>query len=119
MSVMFHRLEVFVLDFDNYGIEDIKSVFNTLNGVYKVGEHQTTIIPEWEDSHELNKVKCTLETMRKYFDAKQVGSYVDIPLRNKTELELENEKLREENKMLMLKLVRINNIIGQELKGIK
>ena len=118
MQVMFHRLELFVLDFDNYGIENIESNIKNLDGVYKVGEHQTTVIPEWIDNQELNKVKCTLETMRKYFDTKQVGSYVDIPLRKKTELESENEKLHEENRMLKNKLNRIKNTIGQELKGL-
>ena len=105
MSPLYHRLEIFVIDFENYGIEEIKRNFNRMDcfGV-TIGEHQTTTIPVWTDDHELNKTKCTLETHRKYFDVKQVGTFVDVPLRDKTVLEIENEKLKEENELLKRKI---------------
>lgn len=71
MSPMYHRLEVYVLDFENYGVESIKSILeNNLDDHYTVADQQSTVIPEWTDDHELNKTKCTLETRRKYFDVK-------------------------------------------------
>lgn len=105
MSPLYHRLEVFVLDFDNYGIENIIATLDHIDSFsFNVEDHQTTSIPEWTDDHELNKTKCTLETRRKYFDVKQIGTFVDVPLRDKTELEKENEKLKEENELLKRKL---------------
>lgn len=115
MSPMYHRLEVYVLDFENWGIKEISHMISNMDNCYvRVGEHQTTVIPEWTDDHELNKTKCTLETRRKYFDIKQVCSYVDIPLRPKTELEVENEKLKKENTELRNKLLRILNTYTKE-----
>ena len=98
MSPLYHRLEVYVLDFENYGVDCVCANLGRIDNFYfKVADYQTTVIPEWTDDHELNKIKCTSETRRKYFDIKQVGAYVDIPLRPKTELEVENEKLKKEN----------------------
>lgn len=112
MSPMYHRLEVYVLDFDNYGIGDIIATLDRLDSYhFKVADHQTTVIPNWEDSHELNKTNCPLKIRRKYFDIKQVGTYVDVPLREKTELEKENEKLKEEINQLKNKLHRIKDIL--------
>jgi hypothetical protein len=116
VSPLYHRLEVYVLDFENYGIDEIKSVFRNLDSFYSVADHQTTTITEWTDDHELNKMKCTLETRRKYFDVAQVGPYVDIPLRDKTDLEKDNERLVQENIRLNNKLYNLRNILEKELK---
>jgi hypothetical protein len=103
MSPMYHRLEVYVLDFEKYGVDDIITNLDRMDCFYfKVADHQTTVIPEWTDAHELNKSKCTLETRRKYFDVSQVGKYVDVPLRESTDLKM--------------KLERIRNNIAMELK---
>jgi hypothetical protein len=115
MSPLYHRLEVYVLDFENYGIDNIKAKLSNLD-YYIVADHQTTSIPNWNDDHELNMTKCALETHRKYFDVAQVGSCVDIPLRDNTDLEVENKKLKEENKMLKIKLIRVRNVLDRELK---
>lgn len=117
MSPMYHRLEVYVLDFENWGIKEISHMISNMDSCcVRVGEHQSTVIPEWTDDHELNKNKCTLETKRKYFDIKQVGSYVDIPLRPKTELEVENEELKKENEELKSRLLRIKSSIDREFR---
>jgi len=105
MSPLYHRLEIFVVDFESYGLDELKNIFNNIDCYcLNIGESQTTIIPNWTDDHELNKTKCTLETKRKYFDVKQVGTFVDVPLRDKTEFEIENEKLKDENELLKRKL---------------
>ncbi len=118
MSQLYHRLEVYVLDFEHYGIDNIKAELGNLDCFCIVADHQTTVIPEWTDDHELNKIKCTLETRRKYFDIKQVGPYVDVPLRPKTELEVDNERLVQENIKLNNKLNRLRTILERELKEI-
>lgn len=112
MSPLYHRLEIYVLDFEKYGIEDVCMNLSNIDGFhFKVAECQTTAIPNWSDEHELNKSKCPIETRRKYFDIKQMGQYVDIPLKPKTELELENETLKQEIKSLKIKLEKIKNIV--------
>jgi hypothetical protein len=117
MSPLYHRLEVYIVDFENYGIEDVITTLQRTDSYFvKVADHQTTSIPNWTDDHELNKTKCTIETRRKYFDVTQVGSYVDVPLRDKTEIEKDNERLVEENKRLNIKLNRLKTILEKELK---
>lgn len=112
MSPLYHRLEVYVLDFEKYGIEDVCLNLSQIDGyIFKVAEHQTTTITNWTDDHELNKSKCTLETRRTYFNVKEVGNYVDVPLRPKTELEIENESLKKEIQTLKNKLEKIKNCI--------
>ena len=116
---MYHRLEVYVLDFENYGIKEISHMICNMNNCcVHVGEYQSTVIPEWTDDHELNKTKCTLDTSRKYFDVTQVGSYVDIPLRDKTDIEKDNERLVQENIKLNNKINRLKAILERELKDV-
>jgi hypothetical protein len=116
MSPLYHRLEVYVLDFEKYGVESVKAELGNLDSFhFTVADQQTTVIPEWTDNHELNKTKCKLETRRKYFDIKQVGSYVDVPLRDKTDLEKDNERLVQENQRLNIKLNRLKAMLEKEL----
>lgn len=112
MTPSYHRLEVYILDFEKFGIKELIATLDNIDAFsFKVGDCQSTVIPNWTDDHELNKRNCTLETQRKYFDIKQIGPYVSIPLRPKTELEIENESLKKEIQTLKNKLERIKNII--------
>lgn len=113
MKPLYHRLEVYVVDFENYGIEDIIASVENIDHL-TVAEHQTTTIPNWSDKHELNKRTCTIKNRRKYFNIGEVGQYVDIPERPKTELEIENETLKKENQNLKDKLLRIKNAVDRE-----
>lgn len=114
MNVNFYRLEIFVLGFHVNSLDDLKERIEYIDDLHVTfGESQSTVLTNWEDSHELNQRKTPIEAYRKYFDVSQVGNLVDVPLRPKTELERENEQLRKENEALKMKLERIKTMVKE------
>jgi hypothetical protein len=67
----FHKLEVYVLDFENGGIKNlIKLLEQNPHFNMEVKAYQTVDIGEWYDDHELNQLDTTLEQYRAYFNDK-------------------------------------------------
>ncbi len=67
-----HKLEVYVIDFENYGIKDLIIELEQLDiGLIIVKDSTTTDIGEWSDDHELNKKITSLNKFREYFEEKQ------------------------------------------------
>lgn len=65
-----HRFEVFIVDFEGYGIESYKTTLEQ-NDDYlaHVISHGSADIGEWDDDHELNSA-CKQATFMKYFKDK-------------------------------------------------
>ena len=67
-KMKFHKLEVYVYDFEEYRIEDIiMSLENARNCVVTVKDSQTVDINDWTDDHILNKQGTPIEVFRSYF----------------------------------------------------
>ena len=64
----FHKLEVYVFDFEDYGADDIiMSLEYASNCVLTVQDSQTVDIGDWTDDHILNKAGTPIEVFRSYF----------------------------------------------------
>jgi hypothetical protein len=65
--VKFHKLEVYVFDFEEYGADDIiMSLEDARNCCITVQDSQTVDIP-WTDDHILNKAGTPVEVFRSFF----------------------------------------------------
>jgi hypothetical protein len=64
--VKFHKLEVYVFDFENYGADDIIMSLEGRNYCITVQDSQTVDIP-WTDDHILNKAGTPVEVFRSFF----------------------------------------------------
>jgi hypothetical protein len=63
-----HKLEVYVIDFDGSGVNDIKTELQNTDFFHVVvKDSETADIGEWSDDHELNFGNASAETFRKYF----------------------------------------------------
>lgn len=63
-----HKLEVYVIDFDDIGIDDIVAELEDISmGMVQVKSGATTDIGKWHDDHELNQYTTPVEVFRKYF----------------------------------------------------
>ena len=63
-----HKLEVYVFDFENSGLENVvASIENNRHYCISVKESQTADIGKWDDDHILNKSGTPLEVFRSYF----------------------------------------------------
>ncbi len=109
MDIKAHRLELVVLDFDMYGVEEyIYNIRNQICG--QVISHQTCDIPDYDDSHPLNSTQTKAEEKRKFFQIPEDGSlYVNREVKPDSELEALVKSLIEENNSLKAKLRNIAN----------
>ena len=64
-----HKLEVYVIDFENSGLDDVR-VSLEQNRYFSVNvmSADTADIGEWDDDHVLNKTSTGIETYRSYFE---------------------------------------------------
>ena len=70
----FHKLEVYVVDFENSGIGDIiAEIEQNRYFCMNVQAHETTDIGEWSDDHELNNCNTPVERFREYFKKDTAG----------------------------------------------
>jgi uncharacterized protein YdeI (BOF family) len=71
----FHKLEVYVFDFEEGdNIKDIiVEIEQNRHFNMEVKAHQTVDIGEWDDDHELNLTRTSLEQFRAYFEKNNVG----------------------------------------------
>ena len=65
-----HKLEVHVIDFEDYGVDDFKiTIRNKIDGA-TIKASATVDIGEWSDSHILNFTNTPVEKFREYFNEK-------------------------------------------------
>ena len=65
----FHRIELYVPDFEDDGLDQILwELDSNPHYVVIVKEAKTTEIEGWGDSHPLNKKDTPVEEFRKYFE---------------------------------------------------
>jgi hypothetical protein len=104
--VQMFKVEAYVLYFNGEtSKEEIKMDLENSEyfSVHVKQMEETALI--WNDEHPLNKTTASTEKYRSYFRLPDTGDiFVDRPMRPKTELELENEKLRNENEILKSKI---------------
>lgn len=64
-----HKLEVYVIDFENYGTDNYITELRSLDcgGSFLVKSSDTADIGEWHDDHECNKGSTPIEKFRSYF----------------------------------------------------
>jgi len=78
----------------------------------RIAEFQQTEL-DWHDGHELNKIAATPEQFAQYFKPGPNGEvFVDRPRRPPTELEAENERLKERVKQLEGKVLQARLLVG-------
>ncbi len=64
-----HKLEVYVVDFENVGVDDcISEIEQSRYLNYMVLDAKTADIGEWDDDHKFNTRDTPLEEYRKVFD---------------------------------------------------
>jgi len=58
MAIPVHKLEVYVVDFDNYGLQEVELLIKQRlerNFLVRFGQSPVTKqLPEWDDKHPLN-----------------------------------------------------------------
>lgn len=63
-----HKLEVYVVDFEDYGVEEyVNMLYNHKYGNFQVKHHETADIGEWSDGHPLNFRNTPPSEFRRYF----------------------------------------------------
>ena len=64
-----HKIEMYVPDFEDSGINDVLLDLDNLgNFIYIVKETKTADIGEWSDDHIVNQMSTTIEKFREYFE---------------------------------------------------
>lgn len=61
-----HKLEVYVLDFEEFGPKEYKNIIENKIDFVKVFVQGSSSDIDWTDDHVLNKKTATIETWRKY-----------------------------------------------------
>jgi hypothetical protein len=61
-----HKLEVYVLDFEEFGPDEYKNIIENKIDFVKVFVQGSSSDMEWADDHVLNKNTATIETWQKY-----------------------------------------------------
>lgn len=93
------KLEITVIDFENYGQEEIKNIIESVKYLQpSVLSVDVADIGEWHDGHPLNKHSTHSQECKRLFDD---GSGIN-------ELKAENERLREEIKDLGYEIMEMN-----------
>ena len=73
------KLEVYVLDFDGYGIGDAQIAIEQDCDMHaRVVDSAEVDIGEWDDSHPLNKTSATADQFRAYFQESKMVSRPSI-----------------------------------------
>ena len=75
-----YKLEILVLDFENAGIEDIKTLLeNTKYINVQVKNYEVRDIGEWHDEHPLNNKNTAESEYYKLFKTKQINRIDIVP----------------------------------------
>lgn len=72
-----HKIELVVVDFDGYGVDEIQAILESGRYSYIVKKTASeTIDVEWDDRHVLNQLNCTTEEALSFFAPEHPDTFI-------------------------------------------
>jgi len=72
MDTQVHKLEIMVVDFEPFGIDDLKAVLEQASNYYMIDVLSAeTVETDWDDDHILNQLSTEAQAKRDWFTKRQ------------------------------------------------